>query len=66
MEEERRLLYVALTRAEKQLYIMKPNLDLSYNNYYKFSDAIFKISRFDEGNLVDQFAEKQGAQLKEK
>ena len=60
LEEERRLMYVALTRAEKQLFIMKPNLDLSTSNYYKFSGMQFsKLSRFIEdvsqlNELVDK------------
>ena len=64
LEEERRLMYVALTRAEKNLYIMKPNLDLSNSNYYKFSGMQFsKLSRFIEditylNELIDRPIEK--------
>ncbi|RAP29548.1 hypothetical protein DID76_03945 [Candidatus Marinamargulisbacteria bacterium SCGC AG-414-C22] len=60
LEEERRLMYVALTRAEQELFIMKPNLDLSKSNYYRFSGMQFsKLSRFlDDHNIIDDFAEK--------
>lgn len=45
VEEERRLMYVALTRAEQTLYILKPNIDTAQN--YMFSGMTFsKISRF--------------------
>lgn len=61
LEEERRLMYVALTRAEENLFIMKPNLDLSKSNYYRFSGMQFsKLSRFlEENNIVENFVEKQ-------
>lgn len=60
IEEERRLLYVALTRAKDQLFILKPNLDFSPQNYYRFSGMAFsKLSRFlEEGDLLGQYAEK--------
>ena len=55
-------MYVALTRAEEQLYIMKPNLDLSSSNYYKFSGMQFsKLSRFlDDLSNIHDLTEKQG------
>ena len=61
LEEERRLMYVALTRAEQNLYIMKPNLDLSKSNYYRFSGMEFsKLSRFlEENNIINTYAETQ-------
>lgn len=47
IEEERRLLYVALTRAKDHLFILKPNLDLSSGNYHRFSGVQFStVSRF--------------------
>jgi DNA helicase-2/ATP-dependent DNA helicase PcrA len=47
LEEERRLLYVALTRAKETLFILKPHLDLSHSNYYRYSGMSFsKLSRF--------------------
>jgi len=54
IEEERRLLYVALTRAKNNLFIVKPHLDLSQSNYYRYSGVQFsKLSRFlsDEESL---------------
>lgn len=59
LEEERRLMYVALTRAEKDLYILKPNLDMSKGNYYRFSGMQFsQPSRFlEEAQILAQFTE---------
>ncbi|MCP4050782.1 MAG: ATP-dependent helicase [bacterium] len=60
IEEERRLLYVALTRAKENLFIIKPNLDNSSSNYYRFSGMQFsKASRFlEEGNILSNYSEK--------
>ena len=65
LEEERRLMYVALTRAEQNLFIMKPNLDLSKSNYYRFSGMEFsKLSRFlEENNIINTYAETQTSAL---
>jgi len=59
IEEERRLLYVALTRAKQNLFIIKPNLNLSGSNYYRFSGVQFsKVSRFlEEGQILKDFTE---------
>ena len=59
LEEERRLLYVALTRAKDQLFIIKPHLDLN-RGYYPFQGMQFsKVSRFlDEPSLLDDHCEK--------
>jgi DNA helicase-2/ATP-dependent DNA helicase PcrA len=58
IEEERRLLYVALTRAERELFIMKPNLDLSSSNHYKFSGMQFSnITRFIDQNMIEIFTD---------
>jgi len=47
LEEERRLLYVALTRAKDQLYIVKPNLDGASGAFNRFPGITFsKVSRF--------------------
>ena len=58
LEEERRLLYVALTRAKQGLYIMKPQLEMGYG-YQGYSDFQFsKVTRFlEEGDLLTQFTE---------
>jgi DNA helicase II / ATP-dependent DNA helicase PcrA len=59
LEEERRLMYVALTRAQTNLYIVKPNLTNASSNYYRFSGLQFsKPSRFlDEYNLIEDYTE---------
>ena len=61
LEEERRLMYVALTRAKENLFICKPNLDLSRSSYHQFSGMQFsKVSRFlEEFNIIQNFTEKQ-------
>ena len=68
LEEERRLMYVALTRAEKELFIMKPNLDLSKSNYYRFSGMQFSLlSRFlSENNIIKDYAEIQSCEPEKK
>lgn len=60
IEEERRLMYVALTRAKDQLFVIKPNLDMSSNNHYRHTGMQFsQVSRFlEEGALLDKFAQK--------
>ncbi|RAP29006.1 hypothetical protein DID78_04175 [Candidatus Marinamargulisbacteria bacterium SCGC AG-343-D04] len=60
LEEERRLMYVALTRAKSQLFIMKPNLDMSSQNFYRFSGMQFSsISRFlDEISDFDSYIQR--------
>lgn len=60
LEEERRLLYVALTRAQEQLFILKPHLDHTAANYYRFSHMHFsKISRFlEENDIIHEYTEK--------
>ena len=59
LEEERRLMYVALTRAQEQLYILKPNLNNSSGNYYRFSGYQFaQASRFlSEKDVLNNFTE---------
>ena len=59
LEEERRLMYVALTRAETQLYIMKPNLDLSNPRFNQFSGMQFStLSRFlSEHDITEDLTE---------
>ncbi|MFC1752053.1 ATP-dependent helicase [Thermoproteota archaeon] len=60
MEEERRLLYVAMTRAEENLYIIKPNLDHSPGVFHRYGGMqLSKLSRFlDEGDLINQYTER--------
>lgn len=60
IEEERRLLYVAMTRARQNLFLIKPNLDHGSGQYYRHPGMQFsKVSRFlSENNLLDCYAEK--------
>ncbi|MBT5953106.1 UvrD-helicase domain-containing protein [bacterium] len=47
IEEERRLLYVALTRAKDHLFLMKPHIDTHKGGYYAYQGMQFsKLSRF--------------------
>ncbi len=60
LEEERRLLYVALTRAKDELYIVKPNLDGGSGQFQRFAGVTFsKLTRFlGEYQLIDDLAQK--------
>ena len=64
LEEERRLMYVALTRAEENLFIIKPNLDLSQSNYYRYSGIQFSNpSRFiQESGILKDYTEQWALQ----
>jgi len=66
MEEERRLMYVALTRAKDELYILKPKVDMQGANYHRFGGMpMSEPSRFlTEGRLLDQFSQKVSLQPK--
>ena len=59
LEEERRLMYVALTRAEKNLFILKPNLTYAATNYYRHTGMSFaKPSRFlEESNILKSYTD---------
>lgn len=47
LEEERRLLYVALTRAKDKLFIVKPNLDGAAGSFHRYPGVTFsKLTRF--------------------
>ena len=53
IEEERRLMYVALTRAKENLFILKPNLENSGSNFYRYQGmALTNISRFLESDKI--------------
>lgn len=58
IEEERRLLYVAATRAKENLFLLKPHLDRSPRSYFDEGASVFtRTSRFlDENNILDKFA----------
>ena len=58
IEEERRLLYVAMTRAKEYLYMLKPLIDSSPRNYLlnKGAPSFTEISRFLRGsNILENY-----------
>lgn len=57
IEEERRLFYVALTRAKENLFILKPHIDRAPRSYFGGGGSVFtQASRFlAEGNIIDRF-----------
>ncbi len=55
LEEERRLLYVALTRAKDQLFVVKPNLETPVYSRHQGS-VLTKLTRFlDQGMLAERY-----------
>jgi DNA helicase-2/ATP-dependent DNA helicase PcrA len=60
LEEERRLLYVALTRAKENLYLIKPNNSRRGGNYFEASYSSFsELTRFlREKDIIDLYTEK--------
>ncbi|MBT5856326.1 ATP-dependent helicase [bacterium] len=60
IEEERRLLYVAMTRAKDNLFVMKPNIEPSGGSYFAYPGMSFsKMTRFlDEGDIVERYMER--------
>jgi len=60
IEEERRLLYVAATRAKQNLYLIKPNYSKLGGNYFQTSySALSEVSRFlKENNILEKYTEK--------
>lgn len=63
IEEERRLLYVATTRAKENLFLIKPQIDRSPRSYFDSGGSAFtQVSRFlDEGNILDKLVTTEGA-----
>ncbi|MFA4854511.1 MAG: ATP-dependent helicase [Candidatus Omnitrophota bacterium] len=59
IEEERRLLYVAATRAKVNLFLLKPHIDRSPRSFMEPGGSVFtQVSRFlGQGGLLDKFAE---------
>ncbi|MFH1479273.1 MAG: ATP-dependent helicase [Candidatus Omnitrophota bacterium] len=58
IEEERRLLYVAMTRAKENLYLFKPLIDTSQRSYLLTKDGpnFTQVSRFlDEGDILRRY-----------
>jgi DNA helicase-2/ATP-dependent DNA helicase PcrA len=63
IEEERRLLYVASTRAKINLFFLKPHLDRSPRSFMDGSGSVFtQVSRFlGQGGLLDKFVDVQSS-----
>ncbi len=57
IEEERRLFYVAATRAKENLFLLRPQIDRSFKSFSNSRDSIFtEISRFlEEGDILSNF-----------
>ena len=57
IEEERRLFYVAMTRAKENLYLLRPVMDRSARRYAIGSGSVFtRVSRFlEEGNILEDY-----------
>jgi len=56
IEEERRLFYVATTRAKKNLFLLRPQIDRSPKNSLATAGSIYtRVSRFiDESRILDK------------
>jgi len=63
VEEERRLFYVAITRARENLFLLKPHVDRSPRSYFDGGGSVFTtVSRFlEEGDVLGRFVESEGA-----
>ena len=59
IEEERRLFYVASTRAKENLFLLKPHIDRSPRSFLDGGGSVFtQPSRFlDEGGIMDRFVQ---------
>lgn len=59
IEEERRLFYVASTRAKENLFLLKPHVDRSPRSFMDGGGPVFtQVSRFlDEGRIMDKFVQ---------
>lgn len=64
IEEERRLLYVAATRAKENLLLLKPHIDRSSRSYFAGAGRVFtQVSRFlDEEGILGRFCRIESAQ----
>ncbi|MDD5282009.1 MAG: ATP-dependent helicase [Candidatus Omnitrophica bacterium] len=62
IEEERRLFYVAATRAKVNLFLLKPHIDRSPRSFMDGGGSVFtQVSRFlDQGGLINKFVDVQG------
>jgi len=63
VEEERRLFYVAVTRARENLYLLKPHLDRSPRVFFDGGGTVFtSVSRFlEEGDILGRLVEVETA-----
>jgi len=63
IEEERRLFYVAATRAKANLFLLKPRIDRSPRSFMNDGGSVFtQVSRFlEQGGLLNKFVDVQGA-----
>ncbi len=63
IEEERRLFYVAITRAKENLFLLKPRINSSPRSYLDSTGSVFTtVSRFlEEGNILDRFVKTESA-----
>jgi DNA helicase II / ATP-dependent DNA helicase PcrA len=61
IEEERRLLYVAATRAKVNLFLLKPHIDRSPRSFMDSGGSVFtQVSRFlEQGGLLEEFVDVQ-------
>jgi len=58
LEEERRLLYVAMTRAKENLYLLKPHLEMTAQQHYQFQGFQFsQRTRFIDDPSFDDYWE---------
>lgn len=63
LEEERRLFYVAVTRAKDNLFLLKPHIDRSARSYFDAAGSVFTtVSRFlDEGDILSKLVDTENA-----
>ena len=63
IEEERRLFYVAATRAKANLFLLKPHIDRSPRSFANGGGSVFtQTSRFlEQGGLLEEFVDVQSA-----
>ena len=63
VEEERRLFYVAATRAKVNLFLLKPHIDRSPRSFIDGGGSVFtQVSRFlEKGDLLNKFVDVQAA-----
>ncbi len=63
IEEERRLFYVAATRAKTNLFLLKPHIDRSPRSFMDTGGSVFtQVSRFlEQGRVLEKFVEVESA-----